>query len=223
MAKLVSKSVAAKAVSPARNPKRAPVVVKKQPTKDDLAEAEYAKLHAQMVPAKAKTPAKAKAIPTPAVNPDTITYMGPDKSMKNAGKLVVKAGDSIIMIDGDKLTKQLTSLAEVGGSLAALEAYLAKTSPKAKLANGVTAKDAPHSAKAIADKASKPTAKAARAAPADNARITATAKGAAKAEKMGAKDRLSVMIAAGTVSAALTSMKMADINYAAKCGLIVLG
>jgi hypothetical protein len=214
MAKLVSKSVAKSAVA-AKATK--PVAKGKAPAADT----NIAKLGAAI---QAKADAKAKKPAPAAPDNDTITYMGPDKSMKNAGKLVVKAGDSIIMIDGDKLTKQLTSLAEVGGSLAALEAYLAKASPKAKLANGVTAKDAPHSAKAIADKASKPTkVSAPRAAAPDNARITATAKGAAKAEKMGAKDRLSVMIAAGTVSAALTSMKMADINYAAKCGLIVLG
>lgn len=175
----------------------------------------------------------------PEVDPDAITYSGADKTMKHAGKLVVKAGKETVMIDGDKLTRQLSRLCEVGKSFAAVKDYLESHGKQAPaLAKGVESRQNPHSAKAVSDsraKASGGAAKvktgekapsAAKLPPKDvdpSAKITATDKGAAKVAKVGPNDRLAQMVKAGNVGDALKHMSMADIRYAARVGLITLG
>jgi hypothetical protein len=183
---------------------------------------------------------KAKAKPARAKDADTIvTVQTADRgraSQNKDPKIVAAAEDgTTVMINTSKLTKDLNRLLVVGGSLAALNAAIAAL-PTPKLARGVTEHDAPHAAKSVQDAKSKaPTPakaattkapKIAKAAPTDvpaTTTITATAKGQAKIAKVGPADRLAVMVAAGTVGAAITKMTMADIRYAAKCNLITLG
>ena len=143
--------------------------------KKTVAAAKLAPKAAKAAPAK-KAPAKAAK---PEVNPDEITYSGPDKTMKNAGKLVVKAGTETIMIDGERLTKQLSQLCGIGKSFAAVKDYMEKHGKSAPaLAKGVESRQNPHSAKALADSrkgataAAKPAAEKKARAPRSSRRRT---------------------------------------------------
>lgn len=90
-----------------------------------------------------------KAAEAKAPKPDVITSVkgttsGPDH-------IVVVAGDNTVLIPRNKLVADLNKLARVGGSLKAVQEYLATHKQPAKLAHGITGRDAPHSAAAAAE------------------------------------------------------------------------
>lgn len=162
-------------------------------------------------------------------------------------KAVNKAADKTIVVsfDGrnvqvakDKLTADLRKLLKVGGSFAAVANALGVKAVKPALADGLTARTAPHSSKAIADDraSAKPASSAAKPASAkgklpvkgadDNAAIKLTDKGEKRLKdgEKGSNANLSIMAKAGTVGKAIAvGLKRGDVNYAAKTGLITIG
>jgi hypothetical protein len=158
--------------------------------------------------------------------------------------LMVQAADGrVVTFDEQRMTRQLTALAKVGASFAAVADYVAKHGKQAPvLARGVASNAAPHSAKSVADargsaKAAQ-TAKPASAKPAKTASVAKSALDGALAIKLTAKgiDKLKVGGSTGsiknltllsksaTVAKALANgLKGADITYAAKTGTITLG
>lgn len=90
---------------------------------------------------------EAKAAPK--ASPDKITAVNPTRS--GPGHIAVDAGSRTVLVPQQRFVGELTKIAIVGGSLKAVEAYLAAHKPAAKLANGITGHDAPHSAQAAAD------------------------------------------------------------------------
>lgn len=195
---------------------------------------------AKTKPATAKPAPKAAPKAKPAkVDPDLITSAKGTTS--GPSKLVVVAGAGTVAIDDNKLTKQLTALCKVGGSLAAVQAYLAqhgKAQPA--LARGVEARINPHSSKAVQD--SRATAQPAKTDPKASkeklpakvakdldpkAAIKLTAKGAEKLKAGGSAGsilNLSLLSKSADVAKAVAlGLKKADITYAVKTGTITLG
>lgn len=148
--------------------------------------------------------------------------------------------DKDITIAGKKIPTDKEMKAEMDK---AIRQEAAKGAPR--LARGVAARDARHSAKAVSDGAAKAAkeakpAKAAKKAAAkkvakapaktaatdDKRKIVVTTKGKAQLEKdadNGSTRNLKALAAAKNVPGALAAgLKMADINYAAKVGTITL-
>jgi hypothetical protein len=156
---------------------------------------------------------------------------------KNTETHVVRsAGGEILSFPTAQWQGAMRSLCAVGESFAAAKAHL-ETLKKvpAKMASGVTGRDAPHASKAIADarakeKPAKPvTVKKAppKTAKSDDARsIVITDKGKAQIAKKadnGSTRNLNALVKAGSVAKALAAgLKMGDVNYAAKVGTIEL-
>lgn len=138
---------------------------------------------------KAEISKEAKSRRAPAVkhNPDTITGVASPRSGPPSTILETKKADGslgkCLVIPQNRFVGEVTKLAKIGMSLKAVEQYLATHKPDAKLANGITSRDAPHSAKHVADAA------AAKGKPAPAAKTTkAAAKPAAKASKGKVED-----------------------------------
>lgn len=143
--------------------------------------------------------------------------------------------DKDITIAGKKIPTEKEMKAEMEREI---RKEAAKGAPR--LARGVAARDARHSAKAVSDGAAKAAkeakpAKAAKkvakapaktAATDDKRKIVVTTKGKAQLEKNadnGSTRNLKALAAAKNVPGALAAgLKMADINYAAKVGTITL-
>lgn len=126
---------------------------------------------------------KPAAKAAPRVSPDKITEC---KNATSGDYVVVTAGGRSLPIARSKFTGQLSKIAVVGGSMKAVEAYIAEHVPQAQLARGLSGKDAPQSALAAAE------SRKGKAAPAPEPTKTGkTAKNAAtkeaKAERKSAK------------------------------------
>jgi hypothetical protein len=145
--------------------------------------------------AKAKAPAKATA-PAKAKAPAKLTAAQADLIVSSKGGAnstshhVHSAGGDTLSFPSDRWSGELRAACAVGQSFKAAEALwakLAKAAPAAKLATGISGRDAPHASKAIADSkakaapAAKATAPASKAAPA--AKAPAPAKGADRTYK----------------------------------------
>lgn len=103
-----------------------------------------------------KAPAKtapAKAAKVASQKPDVI------KSVKKAvggEHVVVQAGDGkTITFPQTRETAELRKLAAIGASFKAVQEWLKNNKPQAKLATGLTARNAPNCAKAVADQRGK--------------------------------------------------------------------
>lgn len=189
---------------------------------------------------KAATNAKpAKAAPK---NPDTITtYKKANPRPADRTMMIVSAGGQQVLFDESRITDSLHKLLGVGKSFAAVQDYLAKhNKPAPSMARGLASREAPHSAKAVADqrgsgsatRAAKPAASAAssakRSSQLDSAlAIKLTPKGADKLKvggSAGSIHNLTLLSKSATVGKAFANgLKTADINYAVKTGTITLG
>ena len=133
-----------------------------------------------LVPAKAAKRAKAK--PAAKVNPNRIATVTLDNSQSY---VVVTAPAGTVTFDRTRETAELRAAAIVGGSFSVVKALAAALpKPNAKLAQGVDSRNAPHSAKAVADQKVKP-AKAAKAKTPKAAKGKAPAKGTNRPYKLG--------------------------------------
>lgn len=128
----------------------------------------------------------AKGAPAPkdtgknAKRPDVITEV---KAATSGDKIAVSAGAGTVYVDRARMVGELNKLAAVGASLKAVQDYLATHKPEAKLARGLTGRDAPQSAAAAAQSRGKP-------APASAAPVKAgTSKSAPKAAKAAGAPR----------------------------------
>lgn len=140
----------------------------------------------------AKTAPPAKAAPK--ANPDKIaevkgTASGPDH-------IIVSAGEHNVAIPRSKFVGALTKLAVVGGSLRAVQDYIATHKTPAKLAHGLDGRTAPQSAMAAAESnRSKP-------APVATARTAPTArKAASNNPKLGDGQKITVVAKANPYKA----------------------
>lgn len=150
-----------------------------------------------------------------------------------------KDAKASVAVNKTRLTGQLAKLAVVGGSLKAVRDYIKEHKPEAKLAVGVTGRDAPHASKAIAD------AKGGRSAPRaevkppfkeEKAERKPTSKGAEDDRKLiyvapnpkkagtSTYERYDAAYKVGrTVAEALKHTTRADIAWDLKRGFIKLG
>lgn len=121
----------------------------------------------------------AREVPAKKINPDVISDIAGQRSGPPSRIIETKKPDGTlgkcVVIPQHAFVGELTKLAVVGGSLKAVEAYIATHKPNAKLANGITSRDAPNASKAVADQRSN------KAAPASAAKATST-KAAPKAK-----------------------------------------
>lgn len=186
---------------------------------------------------KATESAKAKApkLQDPAKPADAIVE---SKGVTGGEKHYVRANDGrTTSIPTAQWRGELRKLAAVGQSYDAFAAAWSRASA-AKLAGGVDARNAPHSAKAMQD--AKPAAPAKAKATAADRKVAAVAKasaedakpfkltekGEAKLAKLDAKaragDKLQRMASAGSVAAAiaLDGVSRGDVNYAIRCKFI---
>lgn len=85
----------------------------------------------------------------PKVSPDKITAVAGTRS--GPPHIVVSAGGKDLVIPQNRFSGEVAKLAKVGASLKAVETYLKDHIPQAKLANGITGRDAPHASKAVGD------------------------------------------------------------------------
>jgi hypothetical protein len=134
-----------------------------------------------LIPAKAAKRAKAK--PATKVNPNRIATVTLDNSQSY---VVVTAPAGTVTFDRTRETAELRAAAIVGGSFSVVKALVAALPKRnAKLAQGVDSRNAPHSAKAVADQKVKP-AKADKPAKAPKAsKAKAPAKGTNRPYKLG--------------------------------------
>ncbi len=110
----------------------------------------------------AKAAAKASKAAKPAVNNDAITTV---VGAKGTSDVIVSTANSSLIVRKWQDNAKFRNMAARGKSMAALKAYVATIAkPVAKLANGIAAKDAPHSAKAVSDQKAAPAAKPAKSA-----------------------------------------------------------
>jgi hypothetical protein len=96
----------------------------------------------------------------PKINPDTIVAVAGQRSGPPTRIVETKKADGTpgkcVAIPQHAFVGELTKLAVVGGSLKAVEAYIATHKPTAKLATGITSRDAPHASKAVGDQRAAP-------------------------------------------------------------------
>lgn len=134
MTKTATKSVAAKKISG---------------TKTVAEQAKALKNAKGPKPGQARSNQTAKLTAAPKANPDSIvsvkaTTTGPDH-------IIVVAGGKTINVPRSQMTGQLGKLAKVGASIKAVEQYIKDHKPDARLARGITGRDAPQASKAVAD------------------------------------------------------------------------
>jgi hypothetical protein len=161
------------------------------------------------------------------------------KGVSGGVKHYVSANDGrSTMIPTAQWRGEIRKLAAVGQSYDAFCAAWSRAST-AKLAAGVDARNAPHSAKAVQDSkatqpvkpakvtaASRKAAAVAKASAEDSKAFKLTEKGEAKLAKLDAKaraaDKLQRMATAGSIAAAiaLDGVSRGDVNYAIKCKFI---
>lgn len=140
---------------------------------------------AKAVAAKPAKAAKAKPAKLTDEQADVITQSKAVASGRS-GIVVDAAGGQSIVIDKDRLTKQLNQLAVVGGSFKAVQAYITAHSSKIApaLAKGIESRANPHSSKAVADDRARN-----KPAPATKAPVATGSKAPAKA-KLPAKSEI---------------------------------
>lgn len=127
-----------------------------------------------------KTPAKAAAKAAPAKPAATakVAAQKPDviKSVKKAvgGQHVVvtAGGDNQLTYPANRETGELLKLAAVGMSFKAVQNWLKANKPDAKLATGLTARNAPNCAKAVADQRGGKAPATSGKAPATSGKVT---------------------------------------------------
>lgn len=180
----------------------------------------------------AKKPAPAK------INPDTITGLANQRSGPPTTIVETKKADGTlgkcVAIPQSQFIGELTKLAKVGGSLKAVEAYIKAHKPEAKLANGVTGRDAPHASKAVSDAvggaakpkavaAAKPEKKAPAAKVEDGKKLTFVAPNPKK-PGTATYDRYAQAYKVGkTITEVLRATTRADIDWDVKRGFITFG